>query len=232
MSDQEALNLSGIKKIYDAGTEAEVVALNGISFSVKKGEMVAIIGSSGSGKSTLLHVLGLLDKPTHGTYMINGNNVENLSTRESARERNEEIGFVFQAFNLLKRASVYRNVELPLLYSRTIKRSDRKKRIEKVLEQVGLKDRTKSRTNELSGGQQQRVAIARALVTEPSFLLADEPTGNLDTKRGMEIMQILVQLNKEQKTTVVIVTHDAEIAALASRVISLRDGNILNDTQS
>jgi len=174
-------------------------------------------------------VLGLLDNPSSGSYMLNGKNVEKLSGRDAAYERNQNIGFVFQSFNLLRRASVYRNVELPLLYSTKIKKSDRKKQIEHVLEQVGLADRSRNKSNELSGGQQQRVAIARALVTNPAFILADEPTGNLDTKRGKEIIDILVRLNKERGTTIIIVTHDAEIAKMTNRRIALRDGKIVED---
>ncbi|MFA5030315.1 MAG: ABC transporter ATP-binding protein [Patescibacteria group bacterium] len=225
----DALVLSHITKVYDEGKPFEVHAIDDISFSVEKGELISITGTSGSGKSTLLHVLGLLDNPSSGSYMLNGKNVEKLSGRDAAYERNQNIGFVFQSFNLLRRASVYRNVELPLLYSTKIKKSDRKKQIEHVLEQVGLADRSRNKSNELSGGQQQRVAIARALVTNPEFILADEPTGNLDTKRGKEIIDILVRLNKERGTTIIIVTHDAEIAKMTNRRIALRDGKIVED---
>jgi putative ABC transport system ATP-binding protein len=225
----DALVLSHITKVYDEGKPFEVHAIDDISFSVEKGELISITGTSGSGKSTLLHVLGLLDNPSSGSYMLNGKNVEKLSGRDAAYERNQNIGFVFQSFNLLRRASVYRNVELPLLYSTKIKKSDRKKQIEQVLEQVGLADRSRNKSNELSGGQQQRVAIARALVTNPAFILADEPTGNLDTKRGKEIIDILVRLNKERGTTIIIVTHDAEIAKMTNRRIALRDGKIVED---
>jgi len=227
----DAILLSGITKIFDEGTPAEVTALKDVSFSVKKGELLSIIGSSGSGKSTLLHILGLLDWPTKGAYAIDGEDIIRLSKSKTAQKRNEEIGFVFQSFNLLRRTSVYRNVELPLLYSKKIKKSDRKHRIMKVLKQVGLEERVKSYTNELSGGQQQRVAIARALVTDPEFILADEPTGNLDTKTGMEIMRILVELNKNNGTTIIVVTHDAEIARMTPRVIKLKDGSITEDSK-
>jgi len=225
----DALVLSHITKVYDEGKPFEVHAIDDISFSVEKGELISITGTSGSGKSTLLHVLGLLDNPSGGSYILNGKNVEKLSGRDSAYERNQNIGFVFQSFNLLRRASVYRNVELPLLYSTKIKKSDRKNQIEHVLEQVGLADRSRNKSNELSGGQQQRVAIARALVTNPEFILADEPTGNLDTKRGKEIIDILVRLNKERGTTIIIVTHDAEIAKMTNRRIALRDGKVVED---
>jgi putative ABC transport system ATP-binding protein len=225
----DALVLSHITKVYDEGKPFEVHAIDDISFSVEKGELISITGTSGSGKSTLLHVLGLLDNPSSGSYMLNGKNVEKLSGRDAAYERNQNIGFVFQSFNLLRRASVYRNVELPLLYSTKIKKADRKNQIEHVLEQVGLADRSRNKSNELSGGQQQRVAIARALVTNPEFILADEPTGNLDTKRGKEIIDILVRLNHERGTTIIIVTHDAEIAKLTKRRIALRDGKIVED---
>lgn len=225
----DAILLSGITKIYDEGTPAEVKALTDVSFSVSKGQLLSIVGSSGSGKSTLLHILGLLDWPTKGVFAIEGEDVVKISKGRTARKRNEEIGFVFQSFNLLRRTSVYRNVELPLLYSKKIKKTERKKRILKVLKDVGLQDRVNSRTNELSGGQQQRVAIARALVTDPAFLLADEPTGNLDTKTGLEIMKILVKLNKQKGTTIVVVTHDAEIASLTPRRILLKDGQVVED---
>jgi len=226
---KQAIVLSHISKVYDEGEPFEVRAIDDISFSVEEGELISIIGTSGSGKSTLLHVLGLLDKPTNGSYVLNERNVEHLTGADAAIERNEQIGFVFQSFNLLRRANVYRNVELPLLYSRKLKKSERKEHIQRVLEQVGLADRARNKSNELSGGQQQRVAIARALVTDPQFILADEPTGNLDSKRGKEIIDILVKLNEERGTTIIIVTHDAEIAAMTKRRISLRDGKIVED---
>lgn len=226
----DAIELSGITKIYDEGEPAEVVALRDVSFSIPKGQLVSIVGSSGSGKSTLLNILGLLDGPTRGVYSINGENVSNLSQSKTARKRNEEIGFVFQSFNLLRRTSVYRNIELPLLYSKKIHKSERRERIMKVLRDVGLAERVKARTNELSGGQQQRVAIARALVMDPAFLLADEPTGNLDSKTSIEIMKILVNLNKTRGTTIIVVTHDPEVAKETARRISLKDGSIIEDT--
>jgi len=227
----DAIFLSGITKIYDEGTPAEVVALKDVSFSIPAGQLVAIVGSSGSGKSTLLHILGLLDWPTKGVFAIEGEDVVKISKGQTARKRNEEIGFVFQSFNLLRRTSVYRNVELPLLYSKKFKKSERKKRIMKVLKDVGLETRVKAYSNELSGGQQQRVAIARALVTDPAFILADEPTGNLDTKTGNEIMNILIDLNKTKNTTIIVVTHDPEIAVMVKRKISLKDGQIIEDVK-
>lgn len=226
-----ALELSGITKIYDEGKPNQVSALSGVTFSISKGELVSIVGSSGSGKSTLLHILGLLDEPTGGTFSINGENVSNLSQSKMAKKRNEEIGFVFQSFNLLRRTTVYRNIELPLLYSKKINKSERKERIMKVLREVGLEEKVKARTNELSGGQQQRVAIARALVMDPAFLLADEPTGNLDSKTSIEIMNILVNLNKNKGTTIIIVTHDPDVAKETPRMISLKDGSIIEDIQ-
>lgn len=226
------IKLDKITKHYDAGKSYEVRALDGITFTVEDGELLSIVGSSGSGKSTLLHILGLLDRPSSGTYDLEGKNVATMANRELSRIRNQNIGFVFQSFNLLRRASVLRNIELPLIYSKTIKRSERKGLIKDVLAKVGLTDRMNAKSNELSGGQQQRVAIARALVTDPSFILADEPTGNLDSKMGKEILDILVRLNKEHKTTVILVTHDKAIADMTERKIVLRDGKIIEDIRS
>jgi len=226
----QVISLVNITKKYDEGTPAEVAALDGVTFTVSKGELISIIGSSGSGKSTLLHILGLLDRPSSGAYELDGHPVQGLGGREASRTRNAKIGFIFQSFNLLRRGSVYRNVMLPLLYSKTIQKKKRKDQVMKVLEEVGLSDRLKAKSNELSGGQQQRVAIARALVTDPSIILADEPTGNLDSKRGQEIVDILKRLHAQGKT-IIIVTHDAGIANQTQRRITLKDGKIIEDKQ-
>ena len=220
------LELNEIKKIYKMGL-TEIHALDGVSFSVEKGEYFSIMGRSGSGKSTMMNVIGCLDTPTSGTYSIEGFEVSRLSDTNLARIRNSRIGFVFQTFNLLPRATALANVELPLRYAS--ERKNVKGRALQALEAVGLGDRVTHRPNELSGGQQQRVAIARALINNPSMILADEPTGNLDTKSGEEIMELLLSLNREKHTTLVIVTHDPEIAALTQRIIHIRDGRIVEE---
>jgi len=216
-----------ITKVYRMG-EHEVRALAGVSFSIGPGEMVAIMGASGSGKSTAMNIMGCLDRPTSGQYLLDGQDVSRLGDRELARIRNKRIGFVFQSFNLLARTSALENVELPLIYSGFV--PDRRKRAHDALERVGLGERASHKPNELSGGQQQRVAIARALVNEPSLILADEPTGNLDSKSTEEIIGIFQQLN-DSGITMVIVTHEPDIAAHCKRIVHFRDGLITSDEQ-
>lgn len=213
-----------ITKVYKMG-EIEVHALRGLSVQIAPGEVVSIMGPSGSGKSTLMNILGCLDRPTSGEYSLNGESVAELSDDQLADIRNRGVGFVFQSFNLLPRATALINVELPMRYAELNGRN-RKDVAREALEAVGLGDRIRHRPNELSGGQMQRVAIARALVNNPAIIMADEPTGNLDSKSGDEIMALLRNLNQERGTTLIIVTHDPEIAELTDRVISLRDGRI------
>lgn len=208
--------------------EMEVHALRGVSIQIYEGEMVAIVGPSGSGKSTLMAILGILDVPSAGKYMLDGIEIQQMHEDDLALIRNDRIGFVFQKFNLLSRSTVLDNVILPMIY-RGLSKNDRIDRAKQVLEMVGLGDRIHHKPTELSGGQQQRVAIARALANDPALVLADEPTGNLDTKTGEQIMELFHKLNKEQGITIVIVTHDPEVAAQADRIISLRDGLIEAD---
>ena len=224
------IEVKDLTKTYHLGS-VDVPALQGVSFSIQDGEAVAIMGQSGSGKSTLMSILGCLDLPTSGEYFLDGRNIAEMNDHDLAIVRNRKIGFVFQQFNLLSRATVHRNVEMPLMYlgmSDRPKRGDIHQRADNILEAVGLGDRMNHRPNELSGGQQQRVAIARALINQPAIILADEPTGNLDSHTGKEIMDLLLTLNKEQGLTLVVVTHDPTIAAQTQRIIRLRDGLIEN----
>ncbi|MFB0519305.1 MAG: ABC transporter ATP-binding protein [Acidobacteriota bacterium] len=220
------INLSNIDKIYKMGL-TEIRAIDGVSMGVEPSEYIAIMGPSGSGKSTLMNLMGCLDTPTSGSYILNDMEVAHLDDDKLAEIRNKEIGFVFQTFNLLPRANALQNVELPLIYS-NISARERRKRALQALEVVGLKDRISHKPSELSGGERQRVAIARALVNSPSLLLADEPTGNLDSKMGEEIMQVFDRLY-EQKNTIIVVTHEEHIARHTKRVIKLLDGKIISD---
>ncbi|WP_255578241.1 ABC transporter ATP-binding protein [Chitinophaga sp. sic0106] len=224
---KKILEIDDIKREFHMGTEV-VRALKGIHFTVDAGEFVTIMGSSGSGKTTLLNILGCLDKPTSGTYMLDGTNVGNQSRNELAKVRNLKIGFVFQAYNLLPRTSALENVELPLFYNKAINTHQRRERAIKALEAVKLAERLDHTPSQLSGGQQQRVAIARALVNEPVMILADEATGNLDTRTSYEIMALMQELNQQGKT-IVFVTHEPDIAAFSSRTIMLRDGRVQKD---
>ncbi len=223
------IEISDLWKVYDLG-EVKVEALRGVTLDIQRGEYIALMGPSGSGKSTLMNMLGCLDRPTRGSYRLDGEEVGDLSRDARAKLRNLKIGFVFQNFNLLARTSALENVELPLLYSRQISSRKRRSRATEELHRVGLEDRMDHHPGQLSGGQQQRVAIARSLVNEPAILLADEPTGNLDSRTSKEIIGILRQLNQENGITIILVTHDQDIARHADRILVLKDGQIVEDT--
>lgn len=223
------LELRGISKVYDLG-EIKVEALKDVSLSINEGEYVALVGQSGSGKSTLMNTVGCLDTPTSGSYRLADQEVADLNRDARARIRNERIGFVFQNFNLLPRTSAIENVELPLLYASEISARQRRRRAVEMLELVGLGDRMDHHPGQLSGGQQQRVAIARALVNEPSILMADEPTGNLDSRTSRDVIKLFRKLNEQSGITLILVTHDQDIAANAKRIIVLRDGEVVEDT--
>ena len=225
--NRSLMQLSSLHKYYDTGS-VRVHALRGISLEVHTGEFLAIMGASGSGKSTLMNIIGCLDKPSEGTYLLEGTDVGQLSRRQLAQIRNQRIGFVFQAFNLLSRTTAVENVELPLIYS-GMRARERHRRSEAALARVGLADRTHHVPSQLSGGQQQRVAIARALVNHPSILLADEPTGNLDSRTSVEIMQVFQELNASENLTIILVTHESDIADYTKRIITFRDGRITRD---
>lgn len=222
------IKMEGVTKIYQMG-DIEVPALKDVDLTVTKGEFLALVGSSGSGKSTLMNMLGCLDHPTSGSYRLEGKDVSGLDPDERAHIRNRKIGFVFQNFNLLARTSALENVELPMLYMNGLSEKECEKRALDALERVGLADRVKHHPSQLSGGQQQRVAIARALITNPEIILADEPTGNIDSKSGAEILAILEELNRGGNT-LILVTHDPNIADRAGRKVTLRDGEIIEDT--
>ncbi|HLE72115.1 MAG TPA: ABC transporter ATP-binding protein [Vicinamibacteria bacterium] len=223
------ISVLDLKKTYAVG-EVQVEALRGVSLEIEDGEFVAVIGPSGSGKSTLMHILGCLDRPTSGRYLLGEKDVSEISPDERASLRNRQIGFVFQSFNLLPRTPAVENVELPLLYNGgKLSRSQRRSRALEMLASLGLSDRALHRPNQLSGGQQQRVALARALVNSPGLLLADEPTGNLDSQTSREIMDLFRRLNAERGLTLVVITHERNIAECASRIIELRDGRVESD---
>ncbi|MGH9938074.1 MAG: ABC transporter ATP-binding protein [Blastocatellia bacterium] len=224
---EPVIKLDHIHKIYRMG-DIEVHALRGITLTIRQGEFVAVMGVSGSGKSTMMNIIGCLDQPTRGTYILDGQNVSKLSKDERADIRNHKIGFVFQGFNLLARTSAIENVELPMLYAR-IETAERRRRAQEALEAVGLAGRENNHPNQLSGGQQQRVAIARALVNHPTIILADEPTGALDSRTSVEVMEIFQRLSREHGITLLVVTHEHDIAEYARRVIIFRDGKIKSD---
>jgi len=223
------ISLQDLRKTYQLGDNT-VQALRGVSLEIEAGEFVTITGPSGSGKSTLMHILGCLDRPSSGKMWLNDKDVSSLSRSELAGIRNTQIGFVFQGFNLLPRTTAAENVEVPMLYSRpVIAGAERRKRALAALQAIGLGDRAQHHPNQLSGGQQQRVAIARALVTNPSVILADEPTGNLDTATSIEVMRLLQDLREKRKITIILITHEPDIAAYGTRIISMRDGSVISD---
>ncbi|MCI1930142.1 MAG: ABC transporter ATP-binding protein [Clostridia bacterium] len=225
---REIIRITNLEKVYDTGS-VQVKALKGINFLVNEGEYVAIMGQSGSGKSTLMNILGCLDRPTSGTYLLDGEDVSSYSDDKLSWLRNKKIGFVFQSFNLISRTSSIKNVELPMIYAK-VPATQRRKKAQELLEKVGLSQRMDHMPNELSGGQRQRVAIARALANDPPLILADEPTGNLDTASSVEIMELFTKLNNEG-ATVIIVTHEDDIAQFTKRIIRFRDGEIISDSE-
>jgi macrolide transport system ATP-binding/permease protein len=227
---KNVIEIVGISKTYTIGDQIQIRALRDVSFTIARGEFVAIMGASGSGKSTLMNLIGCLDRPTGGHYLLEGVDVASLAEEELASIRSRRIGFVFQNFNLLSRTSTLENVELPLFYSGWP--DDGAQRAKNLVEMVGLNGRERNHPSQLSGGQQQRVAIARALINQPAILLADEPTGNLDSANSTEILEMMTRLNRESGLTVIVVTHDAEVAAYAGRVITFRDGVIVSDTRN
>ncbi len=225
------IELNGVRRTYDLG-EVEVHALRSVTLNIEKGEYVALIGPSGSGKSTLMNTLGCLDRPSDGSYLLDGEEIVSMSRDERARIRNKQLGFVFQNFNLLNRTSAVENVELPLLYAKGLSPKVRRQRAIDLLTKVGLGDRLYHHSSQLSGGQQQRVAIARALVNQPSILMGDEPTGNLDSKTSREVIALFRELNEVHGLTVILVTHDPNVARNAKRTIVLRDGSVVEDTSN
>ena len=229
MATQHLIRISRIEKAYASGTIG-VAALRGITVDIRHGEYIAVMGPSGSGKSTLINLLGCLDRPSGGDFWLDGIDVTRLSAQNMAQIRNDKIGFVFQNFNLLARTTAVENVEVPLLYSRRLSSRQRRQQAVEVLERVGLADRLDHHPSQLSGGQQQRVAIARALVNRPSVLMADEPTGNLDTRTSKDVMRMFRELNEQGGLTVILVTHDQDVARISKRIIVLRDGEIVEDT--
>lgn len=223
------IELKDVRRVYDLG-EVKVHALRTVTLDIDHGEYIALVGASGSGKSTLMNTLGCLDRPTHGSYLLDGEEIVSMNRDQRARIRNKQLGFVFQNFNLLNRTSALENVEVPLLYGPKLSARQRRDRAKEVLDQVGLGDRYHHHPSQLSGGQQQRVAIARALVNRPSILMGDEPTGNLDSKTSREVIALFRELNESQGITVILVTHDQNVARNAKRTIVLRDGEVVEDT--
>ena len=223
------ISMRGIIKRYYIGKPNELQILNGIDLDVTEGEFLAIVGQSGSGKSTLMNMIGALDRPTEGTYYLNGMDISTLDDTELSRIRNKEIGFVFQTFNLISRTNALKNVEMPMMYA-GVPRKERIRRAEELLKIVEMEDRADHQPNELSGGQKQRVAIARAMANKPSILLADEPTGALDSKTGRMIMDLFHKLHREEGTTIVLITHSPELASECDRIVTISDGSIINDT--
>lgn len=225
---KKIIEMSNIIKRYYIGMPNELQILNGISIEIHEGEFVAIVGASGSGKSTLMNIIGALDKPTEGSYFLNGTDINKLSDKELSTIRNKEIGFVFQTFNLIPRTTALKNVELPMLYA-GVSRRERARKAVKLLEMVDMQDRSTHKPNELSGGQKQRVAIARAMANDPSIILADEPTGALDSKTGRLVMDIFHKLHKQEGKTIVLITHSPELAEETERIITISDGSVISD---